>query len=110
MSDPSNAHRPDADHERQAERRRAARLVIAETIATAASLQPAVSGILQAVCEALAWDVGVFWMLERGLTAEAGVLRCREFWKRPGISVTPFESMTVCHEFSKGQGLPGRVW
>lgn len=41
---------------------------------------------------------------------DAGVLRCVEFWHSPHVEVPAFERDTRVRTFSKGIGMPGRVW
>ncbi len=96
----------DLTQQKQSERRRAARLAIAETIASARTLREAAAGIVQAVCEALAWDVGACWTLDR----KRGALVCVDFWSCKAAAVSDFEAFTRRAEFACGVGLPGRVW
>ena len=62
--------------------------------------------ILQAICEALEWDVGVFWMRDR----VGNVLRCVEVWHAPAVDVDAFAAASRALTFASGVGLPGRVW
>ncbi len=94
-----------------AERRRADRRLVAEHAVTRHLMESAEfskSGprILQAVCEALEWDVGVFWMLDR----VANVLRCVEVWHAPDVEIDAFAQASRTLTFAVGVGLPGRVW
>jgi PAS domain S-box-containing protein len=62
--------------------------------------------ILQMVCESLEWELGALWKVD----AEAQVLRCVDLWHAPSIKVRHFEDLTKRSFFTKGIGLPGRIW
>jgi anti-anti-sigma regulatory factor len=62
--------------------------------------------ILRAVCEALGWELGLVWALDR----EAAMLRFVEAWCAPGVDLGEFERVSGRREFARGEGLPGRVW
>jgi PAS domain S-box-containing protein len=89
---------------RALERRRTARLALAQVLAEAATIQEAAPRILQAVCEGLGWAVGTFWDLDRA----AGVLRCVETWHSP--SAEALAALWRQQTFPPGVGLPGRIW
>jgi len=91
-------------------RKRAQRYLIGHYAATcvlaeAGSLADAVPRILQAVCEALQWEVGTFWAVD----AAAGRARCTEVYELPsaGVLPRPGDRGRTCQP---GEGLPGRVW
>ena len=75
-------------------------------LAEANSLAEAAPAILHGICDALSWDFGALWALER----DRSQLRCIELWARDEETVAAF--VRVCREstFTKGVGLPGRVW
>jgi PAS domain S-box-containing protein len=62
--------------------------------------------ILQTVCESLGWQVGVLWAVDR----QGDALRCVDFWHRASISLDGFESVSRTRTFTRGAGLPGRIW
>src|SRR5262245_54108717 len=99
-------HIRDISGRKRAESRRAAQLAVARVLAEAASLAEATPRILQAVCEWLHWDVGVIWQLD----ADAGVLRCVDLWCAPALQPDEFTDATRQMTFSRGVGLPGRIW
>lgn len=96
----------DASEQLALERRRAARMTVTQTLAQADSIEEAVPRILHDVCDGLDWHVGTFWAVD----AQNDVLRCQEVWHVPSIEVTEFAKASRKLAFSKGQGLPGRVW
>ena len=71
---------------KQANRRLVAEHAVARFLMESAEFRKSGPRILQAVCEALAWDAGVFWTLDRA----ADVLRCTEVWHAPGVDVGAF--------------------
>src|SRR5206468_3545297 len=73
-------------------------------LAEAASLKEATPKILQAICHTTGWETGALWRLD------AQQLRCVDTWHVPSISIPQFEAATRARVFSKGVGLPGRIW
>ncbi len=90
----------------EAERRLQAQYETARALVTSATLGEATPRILEAICEALDWEHGALWQVER----EAEVLRCVDIWHRPSVSFPEFEAASGNIRFEKGIGLPGRVW
>lgn len=91
---------------KQANRRLVAEHAVARFLMESAEFRKSGPRILQAICEALAWDAGVFWTLDRA----ADVLRCIEVWHAPGVDVGAFAESSRALTFAAGAGLPGRVW
>ncbi len=88
------------------ERRRAAHHEVTRVLAETSTLEDAAPKILQAICENLEWEVGEFWNVDW----EAGVLRCIQTWNGPNIDVSEFIEATRQTTFSRGEGMPGRIW
>ncbi|PYQ11708.1 MAG: hypothetical protein DMF80_21015 [Acidobacteria bacterium] len=89
-----------------AERRRAADYAVVQAMARSATLEEAAPQILQAICDCLEWDMGALWIVDAG----GEQLRCVEMWHVPGLEAPEFIAVTRQHRFSRGVGLPGRVW
>ncbi len=89
-----------------AERRLAAQYAIARVLADCTTIQQATPEILQAVCESLGWQVGVLWQVKPGTK----ILCCVEVWRTSHERFSEFVSVTQSMSFSKGVGLPGRIW
>ncbi len=96
----------DVTKQRRSDQHRNARLAMTQVLNQATTAKEAVSGILRTVCDGLAWDVGFLWMVNEERTA----LVCRQSWHRTGMPETDFETETRGRQFTKGEGLPGRVW
>ncbi len=79
---------------------------ITRVLAEAGSNVEAAPGILQAICETLAWDVGVIWDVD----VQENLLRCVAVWHKPATAAAEFEAQTSARIFKPGEGLPGRVW
>jgi PAS domain S-box-containing protein len=62
--------------------------------------------ILQTVCESLGWQVGVLWAVDH----QGDALRCIDFWHRPSMNLDGFETASRTRTFTRGVGLPGRIW
>jgi PAS domain S-box-containing protein len=88
-----------------AERRRAAAHAVGQVLAGAADLDEAAPHILAAVCRHLEWPVGALWTIDD----DRQTLRCRCTWAAAGNG-EPFVTLTRQTTFTRGVGLPGRVW
>ena len=87
---------------RTGENRRAAAHEVSAALATAASLEEASTRLLPGVCRSLGWAYGAVWIIER----ESETLRCLAAWPPDNL----FARTSAGHVFSRGVGLPGRVW
>jgi PAS domain S-box-containing protein len=90
---------------RRAERRLAVRDGVTRALANSGSLEEAAPRILRAVCETLGWRIGALWTVQ----PHTDLLRCVEVW-HASQAIPEFEAATRHHTFSRGVGMPGRVW
>jgi PAS domain S-box-containing protein len=85
----------------------AAQYEVTRVLAEVSDFDEAVPRILRAVCEALGWEMGALWALDR----EAEVLRFVESWSTRGVDVREFVQLSRGRVFAHGdRGLPARVW
>ena len=96
----------DTHREPRAERRLTAEYVAARALAESATLAEAAPQVLRAICEALGWDHGALWDVDSG----SDVLRCVETFHLPTVTLIEFEAASRGTAFTRGTGLPGRVW
>ena len=89
----------------RAERRLAVRDGVTGALAESSSLEEAAPRILRAVCEALGWRMGALWTVQ----PHTDLLRCVQVW-HASEAIPEFEAATRHHTFSRGAGMPGRVW
>ncbi len=78
----------------------------ARVLAESLTVEEALSGILQAICETLGWEHAGLWQVDTG----ADELRCIAIWQRPTRRFPEFEAISRATTFPSGVGLPGRVW
>ena len=78
----------------------------AQALAESATLEEAAPRMLKAVCEALGWQCGAVWQVNRA----RNTLRCVGTWGMPGLPLEEFTAATAARTFAIGVGLPGRVW
>jgi PAS domain S-box-containing protein len=78
----------------------------ARALAESATLEDAAPRMLQAVCDALGWQCGAIWEVNRA----RNVMRCVGTWHTPGLQIDEFIAVTRTFAFARGVGLPGRVW
>ncbi len=100
------AYLRDITEQKRTEQHRNIRLAVTSALSDAVSVEDAAGSVLRAVGENLAWDVGFFWTVN----GEENALSCQQSWRGPNVSVDDFETTTFGSIFTKGQGLPGRVW
>jgi signal transduction histidine kinase/integral membrane sensor domain MASE1/ActR/RegA family two-component response regulator len=81
-------------------------LTVTRILAESPALDDAVPRILQRICRTFEWQVGGMWKLDE----DAQVLRCLKIFPTQGPSQSPFEKMCCETIFTRGVGLPGRVW
>jgi two-component system, sensor histidine kinase and response regulator len=91
---------------RPTDRRLAAEYATARVLAESSRLADAAPRILQAICVTLGWEHGALWRVDEG----HNVLRCVETWQAAGADFTEFEALSRSTTFTRGVGLPGRVW
>jgi PAS domain S-box-containing protein len=89
-----------------ANRRITAEHITARVLLEAATIEEAAPRILAAICEALGWEHGALWTLDR----QSDVLRCVHIWTSPSMQFPDFTSISRSATFARGVGLPGRVW
>jgi two-component system, sensor histidine kinase and response regulator len=87
-------------------RRLTAEHVAARALVESATFGDAAPKILEAICEALGWEYGALWRIDR----EADVLLCVDTWRASTADFPEFDHASREMTFSRGVGLPGRVW
>jgi two-component system, cell cycle sensor histidine kinase and response regulator CckA len=90
----------------RAERRLASQYAVTRVLGEAATLEEAMSRVMQAVGESLEWELGVFWKLDK----PSGTLRCLNHWKVAALDADDFVMATRDQSFESGVGLPGLIW
>jgi PAS domain S-box-containing protein len=88
------------------ERRLAAQYAVSRILAEPVTLEEVVDAILLTIGQELGWDLSVYWAVDH--TADR-LLR-RAGWCAPTIDASRFEAVSQSMRFSRGIGLPGRVW
>jgi PAS domain S-box-containing protein len=89
-----------------AQRRLAMHESVSRVVAEAISVEEALPRVLQSICEAVGWDVGVCWEADE----DAGVLRCAALWHAPDRPEQELGSLRPPPTLERGVGLAGRVW
>ena len=97
----------DITERKRSEARLSAQYEVTRALAEVSDFGEAVPRILRAVCEALGWEMGVLWTLDR----EADALRFVETWSAHGVNVPEFVQLSRRRTFTRDDaGLPARVW
>lgn len=88
------------------ERRWNAQHAVTRALAESATIEDASHKILQAIGDALSWDVGGLWLVNK----QANALYCVEIYHTPQREVHEFKVVSKQTSFQQGIGLPGHVW
>ena len=96
----------DITEQREANRRLTLQHAVSQILATARSVPAAAAHILRSLCNQLGWLVGAFWEVEPG----GSHLQLVELWHEPTLDVRTFVESSRASRFTRGVGLPGRVW
>jgi signal transduction histidine kinase/CheY-like chemotaxis protein len=88
------------------ERRLATQYATTRILLESSNLDIAMPRILQTVCESLNWVVGAHWTVD----PDQDALRCAETWVAPPAPSRELVEINRGMSFSRGVGLPGRVW
>jgi signal transduction histidine kinase len=87
-------------------RRLATQHAVTRILADSPSLADATPQVLRAVCASLGWAWSAMWHVD----ADADVLRHADDWSADQVQRSEFEALSRTMTFSRGLGLPGRVW
>jgi two-component system sensor histidine kinase/response regulator len=79
---------------------------VARALGESATLAEAAPRMLAAVCESLGWEYGALWEVDRG----GKTLHCVGTWHAASLQVAEFVEISRTTRFTRGVGLPGRVW
>jgi PAS domain S-box-containing protein len=96
----------DVTERKETERRLAVQYAVSRVLAEASGVGEATPKLIEAVAEALAWELGNLWQVDE----EAGVLRYAGGWCSQPSRAKAFLTKSREFLFTRGVGLPGRVW
>jgi two-component system, cell cycle sensor histidine kinase and response regulator CckA len=96
----------DISPRKQSEERSAMQHGTTQILAESDTLVDAMPKILRSICELSQWDLGALWFAND----QTAVLSCLEIWHQPSVDATAFSQATLGAVFTRGLGLPGRVW
>jgi diguanylate cyclase (GGDEF)-like protein len=93
---------------RQAAARERFNFALTQYLVGTDSIDDAVAGILQLVCEELGWEWGAYWALDD--RADPAALRCRYAWQAPRHALAPFREASARLALAPGESMIGAVW
>jgi PAS domain S-box-containing protein len=96
----------DITERKEAERSLAVQYAVARVLSTAPTIEEASPGLVEAIGQALGWEVGNLWRVDE----ITGVLRPAGGWSASGSTGERFLGNSREFLFERGIGLPGRVW
>lgn len=93
-------------HRKQRESRQIAQFILTNILAESATLADAAPKILQTICQGFGWEYGELWRVD----ADSNQLRLKDVWHLPLPEYDEFMRLSNGFTFTRGVGLPGRVW
>ncbi len=81
-------------------------LAVSRAFVASQSPRETSTSVLRTISETFGWSLGALWSLDESNQT----LRCVEVWNPAGSRHREFEDLSRRTRFSKGRGLPGRVW
>jgi PAS domain S-box-containing protein len=96
----------DTTERRRTERRLTLQYAVTRILSEGGEVHEVAQNILSAACETLDWEVGALWKVDH----QEGVLRCLEICHSSSMATPEFDHATQTFVFTKGVGLPGRIW
>jgi PAS domain S-box-containing protein len=96
----------DVSEKKRQELRRRLEASAAAVLAHSPELSQVISSLLKGLAGELGWAHGGYWEVD----SHEQRLVLRETWQQPGVNVESFAQHGRSLHFSKGEGLPGRVW
>jgi PAS domain S-box-containing protein len=96
----------DTTERRRTESRLTLQYAVTQILSECAEVHDAAQKILRTACETLDWEVGVLWKVDH----QEGVLRCLDICHATSMATPAFDHATKSFVFTKGVGLPGRIW
>jgi len=87
-------------------RRLAVELATSRVLAESGLVADVTSRVLAAICATLGWEHGALWQVDRHFDC----LKCIDSWHPAGATFPEFDALSRAATFTRGVGLPGRVW
>ena len=91
---------------KRSEVRLALQYATTRVLAASPSLAEASPRLLQAIGEAVGWEIGELWQVD----AATNVLRWNAVWHPASLAAADFVALSRRMTFAPGSGLPGHVW
>jgi PAS domain S-box-containing protein len=84
--------------------------LLGATSSGSATLAGTARGVLQAIGSNLGWHVAGLWIVEEHGGDEPDTVRCHDIWVADPFRADAFIEASLGRAFTRGTGLPGRVW
>ncbi len=81
---------------------------LTQILADSDTIRDAIPKFLRIICDFAHWDLGALWFVNEN--EHPAILSCVETWHQPSVEAEEFLRMTMQTVFTRGLGLPGRVW
>ena len=81
---------------------------LTQILAESDTIRDAIPKFLPIICDLSHWDLGALWFVNEN--EDPAIVSCVETWNQPSVEAGEFLRMTMQTVFTRGLGLPGRVW
>ena len=81
---------------------------LTQILAESDTIRDAIPKFLPIICNLSHWDLGALWFVNEN--EHPAIISCVETWHQPSVEAGEFSRMTMQMVFTRGLGLPGRVW
>ncbi|HHT9109473.1 MAG TPA: response regulator, partial [Candidatus Wunengus sp. YC64] len=88
------------------ESRQLAQFTLTTVLIESTTLAEAAPKILKTICRSFGWEYGELWRAD----PDSHCLRLKDTWHGHITELYEFKKLSEAYTFSKGIGLPGRVW
>lgn len=96
----------DITERQQAEIRQSTQLTVTRILMDSATIDEALSGVLQTMCQELNWHIGAVWQMD----ADNQALHCTHLRHRTELADSSLVQSIATRSYASGSGLVGRVW
>jgi two-component system, sensor histidine kinase and response regulator len=96
----------DITDRKRSDQRRGVQYAVGSALASAPTLDGAITGILRAIGRGFDWQLGVFWSVDQ----TNDVLRCLAVWQAPHVKAEEFVAISRQMTVARGMELPGQAW
>ncbi len=96
----------DVSLRKKSEKRLSVQFEVTKIISETVKLEKAYPKIIKAICKGLTWEAGEYWEIDD----KAETIKFKTAYASSKESENRINQISQSYEFSRGEGLPGKVW